>query len=178
MSCGNESALWDIIQFLLDKIHQPLGTHLPLHQGTPKMVSSFRDHHSFVLAAWDGALRVGGTQNEIGRAEEHPEEKKGSSRTALCCCSLVLIPSILQTPLENTAAPCRQPGGRAGEAQAQISAIQLTASITIWDGAGCLCHFPASALLEISKEWRKTLEFQETAKFSRGQQVLQGENRK
>lgn len=39
MSCGNESALWDIIQFLLDKIHHALGTALPLcqrHQRDPE----------------------------------------------------------------------------------------------------------------------------------------------
>lgn len=90
MSCGNESALWDIIQFLLDKIHHPLGTHLPLRQETPKIAKNFRDLQNFVLPT-QGRAPQGGQggeiPNEIGRAEEHPKIPMGSSRTAPHSCS-------------------------------------------------------------------------------------------
>lgn len=33
MSCGNESALWDIIQLLLNRIHHPLSAHLCAKRG-------------------------------------------------------------------------------------------------------------------------------------------------
>lgn len=106
MSCGNESALWDIIQFLLDKIHHPLGTHLPLRQETPKISRSLRDLQNLVLptrggAPWgdiEGRLQMKSV--ELRNIWKKQREVAGLFPVAAAC-DLVLVPGVFQTFLEN-----------------------------------------------------------------------------
>lgn len=120
MSCGNESALWDIIQFFWPKSIIPLGTHPPPRQETPKTARSFRHPQNLVLPA-RGAAPWGDGEGKPQRSSleirSTPEKRMGSSGTAARKLVLVFSKIPRRTPLQH-GAPHRQPGRDVGQAQA------------------------------------------------------------
>lgn len=118
MSCGNESALWDIIQFLLDKIHHPLGTHLPLCPETPKVSRSLKDLQNFVLPSRGGAPCgdiEGKTQMKLVELRNSWKKWWECSlwlQPITLCFSQVFSKLSWRTSQQHDIPPCRQPKGR------------------------------------------------------------------
>ena len=166
MSCGNESALWDIIQFLLDKIHHPLSTHLPLHQEASKIARSFRDLQNFILPTQDRAPcgdREGKPQTSLLKVKSIWKKRWEAAGLLPVAAvhNLMLVPSVLQTSPKNISAAQHHTSQAApGERHRASSGLNPLCNSAdrqhlwaLWEGAGCLHPLPAPVLLEIPREF-------------------------